>query len=869
MRLILFILVLTISRCLAQPSATAFPGGTYDPLIPTPESVLGYQVGQRYTDYRNLERYIERLAASSNRIQRVIYGTTYEMRPLQVLIISSPGNLARLDEIRRANVSLTDPRLPKSKGELENLLNSLPAIVWFSYGVHGNEASSPEAALLTLYQLCAGTDRRTLNILDSAVVIIDPAVNPDGRERFVQSANSTAGRTPNVNPEALEHSEPWPRGRTNHYYFDLNRDWAWMTQIESRARIALYRQWMPHVHVDFHEMGYQSSYFFFPAAAPIHAEFPPEVKKWGRIFGAANASAFDALGIPYYTAESFDLFYPSYGDSWPTFNGAIGMTYEQAGQAGTAIRKPSGEILTLAVRARHHLITGFTTLETTVRNRKERLADFRKFWETAMTPSGKGKGFIIRQENDPSRAADMVNILLDQGIEVHQLESTVQLDAQRFFSRSSAQESFPKGTYFISLLQPNSRLAKALLEPHSAIQDTFFYDVSAWSLPVAYGLAAYTTDSPLPAAARKITEKIYTKGKIVNGPAVYAYIIPWEQNNAVKIVWQLLERSFSLSVATRPFDLDRRTFAAGTVIIHVAQNPDSLHSILQRLAETSGIDVYAVQSGLTEKGINLGSNRIRPLTKPRIAVLADAPVLANDFGELWYLFDQEYQIPFTAIRTRDVANVSLSKYNVLILPDASDYKSVFDSAQAERLKRWVQEGGILIGLENGARYLLKNRSGITPGILVTEKKEEEKSKEEKDQEKTRKEAQKRMTWFEKEEQSRVEQIPGSIFRVLVDPTHPIGYGYGRELYALKSNSVPIDLHESAHTVARFSPDTVHVSGYSVPDLSRRVANSAYILEFSQGKGKVVLFAETVTFRMFWKGLHKLLLNTLLFVPKAE
>lgn len=868
MRLI-SILTIFFSVCSAQITQIPFNAGTYDPHIPTPKSVLGYEIGERYTDFRNLERYIERLLSSSNRIQRIIYGTTYETRPLQALVVSSPTNLARLDEIKAANRSLTDPRLPKSKSEIESIINTLPAIVWLSYGVHGNEASSPEAALLTMYQLCAGTDRRTMNILDSAVVIIDPAVNPDGRERFVQWANSAKGLQPNISPEALEHSEPWPRGRTNHYYFDLNRDWAWMTQIESRARIALYRQWMPHVHVDFHEMGYQSSYFFFPAAAPIHTEYPAEVQKWGRMFGAANAAAFDALGIAYYTGESFDLFYPSYGDSWPTFNGAIGMTYEQAGQAGTAIRKPNGEILTLAARARNHFITGITTLETTVRNRRERLQDFRKFWETGMNPAGKVRAFVIRQENDPPRAAEMVNLLMDQGIEVHQLQESVQLDVQRFFSKATTKESFPKGTYVVSLLQPNSRLAKALLEPHAAVQDTFFYDVSAWSLPVAYGLPAYSTESAPPASAKKLTEHVRVRGRVINGPAAYAYLIPWERNSAGKLVAGLIERGFSLSVATRPFEIEKRPFTAGTVIVHVAQQPDSIHAVLARLADSMGVDVYAVESGLTEKGVNLGSNRVRPVAQPRIAVLADAPVNANDFGELWYLFDHEYRIPFTAIRTRDLANVVLSKYNVLILPDGGDYKSVLDSTQVERLKRWVQDGGILIGLENGARYLLKSRSGITAGALVTEKKDDEKTKEEKEQEKARKEAQKKMTWFEKEERSRIEQIPGSIFRVLMDSTHPIGYGYTRELYVLKSNSVPMDLHESAHTVARFSPDTVHVSGYSVPELSRRVANSAYVLEFSQGRGKVVLFAETVTFRMFWKGLHKLLVNALLFEPRAE
>ncbi|HEY4613488.1 MAG TPA: M14 metallopeptidase family protein [Bacteroidota bacterium] len=377
MKRLLFVLLATLP-CSTQALQQLFPGGTYNSAVPTPQSVLGYEIGDRFTDFRSLERYIDKLVASSDRIKRITYGSTNEQRPLQLLIISSPQNLTRLDEIKAGNKKLTDPRTLKSKAEAEQLINSLQGIVWFSYGVHGNESSSPEAAILTAYQLCAGTDERTKNILDNLVVLIDPAVNPDGRERYVQWANAATGIKPNTNPDAYEHSEPWPSGRTNHYFFDLNRDWAWQTQRETQARIPLYRTWMPHAHVDFHEMGYTSTYFFFPAAAPIHAEFPPEVKKWGAIYGKGNAEAFDKLGSGYYTAEFFDLYYPGYGDSWPTFNGAIGMTYEQAGGANVAIKKPDGTLLTLRQRALNHFTTGIATLETTVRHKQERLQDF--FW---------------------------------------------------------------------------------------------------------------------------------------------------------------------------------------------------------------------------------------------------------------------------------------------------------------------------------------------------------------------------------------------------------------------------------------------------------------------------------------------------------
>lgn len=866
MRFFLISLFLLSDLCAQQPF---LPTGTYDNAIPVPSSALGYEIGERFTDFRNLERYLEKLSATSDRVRLIQYGETYERRPLRVLVISSPQNLSRLEEIKSSNRLLTDPR--RLGNQKENILRSLPAIVWLSYGVHGNESSSPEAALLTAYQLSAGTDKSTQEILQNLVVLLDPVVNPDGRERYVQWIHSALGSRPNANPHAMEHSEPWPGGRTNHYLFDLNRDWAWMTQKETEARIRLYREWMPHVHVDFHEMGHGSTYFFFPAAAPLHTEFPPEVKKWGQIYGKGNAEALDRFGIPYYTAESFDLFYPGYGDSWPTFNGAIGMTYEQAGGgiASVAVKRPDGQVLTLKDRVRNHFLTGMATLETTVKHKKERLQDFAGFWESGLKTSGRVKGFVVREQPDPNRAARMISVLLKQGIEVHQLEEATGLETQRFFSRRSQREQFPKGTYFISLQQPQSRLAKALLEPETAMRDTFFYDISAWSLPVAYGLTAYTSFDALPPRAKAVSAVPAIAGDVKGGKASFAYIIPWERNDAIKAVWSLLGEGYRLSVATRSFETLGRSFSPGTIVAFVSANRDSLHESVSRTAVAHGIEIFAVHSGLTDKGINLGSNYVRPVRKPEIAIATDAPVNPNDFGELWYLLDQDLRIPFTAIRTRDLGSVPFSKYDVLILPDAGDYRSILDSARVGKLRQWIEEGGVLIGMEGGARFMTRNRSGLTPAFMENEKKEEEKTKEEKDREKARKEEAKLQSLFEKEESERLQRIPGTIFRALIDTTHPIGFGYGRETYVFKSDSPPLQLSESGHTVVRFSSDTMSISGYATPERARKVANSAFLLDFRSGRGRAVLFAENVTFRMFWIGHQKLLLNAMLFLPPPE
>jgi hypothetical protein len=855
----------------AQSGVEVFRGGTFDPRIPSPQSVLGYSIGDRFSDYHAINSYLERLLSSSDRMRRVLYGTTHERRTLQALVISTPQNLARLDEIKKANLMLTDPRRFRSKDEVSRIISTLPVIVYLSYGVHGNEASSPEAALLLLYQLCAGADERTASILQNAIVIVDPNVNPDGHERYVQWVNSTLGPTPNLFPFSLEHSEPWPGGRTNHYFFDLNRDLSWQTQRETQMRVKFYREWMPHVHVDYHEMEYSSSYFFFPAAVPVHQTLPPEVVKWGKIFGRGNAEAFDKLNIPYYVGERFDMFYPGYGDSWPTFNGAIGMTYEQAGgsRGALAVRKPNGEVLSLRDRARNHFITSIATIETSVKNKKERLEDFYKFWDSALHSTGSTKGYMINGDQDPTRTKAVLEILLRQGIEIYKLVEPATLQVQDYFSSKPASRKMPAGTLFVPLQQPQSRLAQTLLEPVTAVSDTFFYDVSAWSLPVASGLKAWISQSPLPANAERITDAVAPSGRIIGERLAYAYLIPWDRHGAIPMVWHLLEKGYALSVARRPFATVGRHFTTGTIVAFAAPNSDTLAADLERLGKKFGVDVYSTPTGLTDKGISLGSSYIAPIKKPAIAVAVGAPVSSNDFGELWHLFEQELGIPFSAIRATELGDIDLSKLDVLILPDAGNYQSLFDSAKVDKFRRWMQAGGILIGIEGGAQFMARSRSGLTSAVFKSEKKEDEKTKEEKDQEKVRKEQMKRMTLFEKEERSRVERIPGTIFTVLVDTTHPVGFGMPNEVYVLKGDAAPIELSDVGHTVARFSKDSVQTSGYALRERVQKIAEAAYIQDFRVGRGRALLFAESVTFRRFWSGLDKLLLNAILFLPQPN
>lgn len=367
----------------------------------------------------------------------------------------------------------------------------------------------------------------------------------------------------------------------------------------------------------------------------------------------------------------------------------------------------------------------------------------------------------------------------------------------------------------------------------------------------------------------RITASVKPSGKIIGDKHAYAYLIPWQRNNAIQLVWRLLEKRYALSVAKRPFETLGQHFVAGTVVAFSGSNGDSLGEDIDRFAGQFGVDVYSVTTGLTDNGVSLGSSYVAPMKKANIAIAVGPPVSSNDYGELWFLFEEELGIPFSGIRASVLADVDISKFDVIILPDANNYQSVFDSTKIEVLKRWIQNGGVLIGIEGGAQFLTKGKSGITQAAIKTDKKEEDKTEGEKEQDKAKKEISKRQTLFEKEEKDRLGRIPGTIFKVIIDTTHPIGFGVPREIFAFKSDASPIELSDVGHNVVRFAKDSTQVSGYVIKEKAQKISEAAYIQDFRIGRGRAVLFAENVTFRRFWSGLEKLLMNTILFLPQPD
>lgn len=838
--------------------------GNYNTDIPEPAAILGYHIGERFTDFRNLERYISALAESSDRVRIHEYGTSYQHRPLRVLYISTPENLQRLDQIREDNLRLTDPRTTGER-EASDIIDNTPVIVWLAYNVHGSEASGTEAAILTMYHLAASNDPALTAVLEKVVVVLDPLVNPDGRERYVNFINDVSGRDPNPDPQSKEHSEPWPRGRTNHYYFDLNRDWAWITQRETKQRVALYREFMPHVYVDFHEMGRESTYFFFPSTPPLNPNYPAAVLEWGKTFGRGNAAMLDRYGIPYYTGEIFDLFYPGYGDSWPTFNGAIGMTYEQAGGgSGRAVERSDEYILTLAERARNHFLTGISTIQTAVENRRELLRYYYSFWKEGVDGiPGDIRSVLLKEGNDPNRTSDLIDILLQHGIEVHRLTAGQNIrNVTRYYETRPRQERFDGGTYVVNFNQPRSRLAKTLLEPHVDLPDTFFFDITAWSMPAAYNVEAYTSGSFITSGIERIGSPLRPEGR-VHGRASYAYIFSWEQDKGAAVVWDLLTAGYNANVSMRPFMQRGREFAPGAIVIYTHNNPPSLHDSIRESAVKHSVDIYATDTGLSEAGIDLGSNYVRPVARPEIAVATDRPVIPNEYGEVWYLFDEVYGIPFTPIRTEHLPRADLSRYDVLVLPGdgrGEGYASVLDSAAVESIRGWVRRGGILITAGGASQFVSTEASGLTTVDTTRESDNNETATAQEE----RREMLKRMGFRERQEFMQRERIAGALFRVTIDNTHPLGFGYEREIVILKRGTQTLQLSDRGYNVGIFSDDKP-VSGYASERLAAQVSDTAYLIDYPLGEGRVVMFSDNPHFRMFWHGLTKMFLNAMLFL----
>ena len=812
--------------------------------------MLGYKIGTRFTPHWKLVDYFQYVAQSLPKIVRLQqYGETNEHRPLYLAFISSEENISNLDSIRLNNMRLAN--LAKDKISPSE---KAPAIVWLSYNVHGNEPSSSEAALLTLYALVDPENAQTKEWLKNTVVVIDPCVNPDGRDRYVNWFNAVVGQEHNIAIDAREHREPWPGGRTNHYNFDLNRDWAWQTQLESKQRMAVYNNWLPQVHVDFHEQGINQPYYFAPAAQPYHEVITPWQRDFQVTIGKNHAKHFDKNNWLYFTREVFDLFYPSYGDTYPVYNGAIGMTYEQGGggAGGLAVSTDEDDTLTLYDRAIHHFTTGLSTIEVSSANAAVLVKEFRKFFNNGVSQAiGDYKTFIVKNTAHDSERVQALLDLLDKNDISY---GTANGNAKGYNYHTGKEESFiiGPGDIVISTSQPKATMLKVLFEPHSKLVDSVTYDITAWSLPYVFGLTTY-------ASKERIITGVYTKPQPVKNITTggYGYVIRWQGINSARTLAQLLANGIKVRFAEMPFETDGQKYGRGALIILKKGNEESGSTLWQRVAaicDSNNVIMNAVSSGMVDKGFDFGSSKVHPIKAPKVAMLTGEGVGANAAGEVWFFFDQQLNYPVTLINANDFGRVTWSKYDVLILPDGN-YRFLADKASSEQFQLWIKNGGRVIAMESAVSQLARQ-----DWSAIKLKKDEGSDST------MKKDPYKALLVFENREKDELPgTTPGSIYRVDVDSSHPLMYGYPNYYYTLKLDNNVYDFIKENGWNAGVIKKGNQVAGFVGYKLKDKLKDGLLFGVQDFGRGSISYLSDNVLFRNFWENGKLMFCNAVFFV----
>jgi len=699
-----------------------WPGTQYDPAVPTIKKTLGYEPGERIAPHSHLMKYFESLAAAQpNRVKLIEYTKSWEGRKLIVAVIGSDTNLKRLSEIQTGMKKLADPR-KTNDAEAQRLIASLPAIVMLAYNVHGNEISGSDAAMMTAYHLLAAKgDKSVESILANTLVMIDPTQNPDGRDRFVHNFEIAEGLEPVGNPLAAEHAEPWPGGRTNHYMFDMNRDWFAMTQPETRGRVKTLLDWYPVVFVDLHEMGGDSTYYFAPEAVPYNPNIVKNQREALYWFGKGNAKRFDEFGFRYFTREVFDAFYPGYGASWPIYYGSIAMTYENASARGLLWDRSDGTSFSFAQSVQKHFVASIATCETTATNRKALLENFWNYRKTAIE-EGKtepSREYVLLRQGDTTAADKLAEILSAQGIEVRKSKDAFQVEGTQA----------PQGSYLISAAQPMKRMIRTLLDPDTKMEEDFLkeqerrrkkkqrdeiYDVTGWSLPIQFNVKQIISKSELTVPGDMVMPGKMPAGKVEGGKATVAYLVPWGTQASAKFLAEAFKADLRLMSAGKTFTQAGRKYPNGTLILQVKENSEAIHDTVAKLAILSGADVIAANSSWVDDGPNYGSNNTVNLKKPNVAIVWDAPVSGGSAGAAAFVLERQYGYPVTRIRTRNLGMIDLSKFQVLIVPESQGNLVGELSGAIRRIKDWVAAGGVIIGLGSGTGFLANAQVGLLP-----------------------------------------------------------------------------------------------------------------------------------------------------------
>ncbi len=805
--------------------------------VQRPGQFLGYKPGDRFTPHYRMVEYFRHVDESMPNIKVVDYGTTYENRPLIYAIIASPENFQKIEEIRTDNL--------KRAGVMAGAPSTRIPIVWLSYNVHGNESSSMEAAMWTLYELANSSNTRTQEWLKNTVVIIDPCMNPDGRDRYANFYSQFANTPANPELDAMEHHEPWPGGRFNHYLYDLNRDWAWLTQKESRQRVKVYNEWLPQIHVDFHEQGHNSPYYFAPAAEPFHDVISPWQREFQTMIGKNNAKYFDKEGWLYFTKEFFDLFYPGYGDTYPTYSGAIGMTYEQAGgpAGGTTVTTETGDKLTLLDRITHHHTTGLSTIEITSQNAARVIDEFEKYFrENNTNPATPYKTYVIKYDNNRDKLKAFTSWMDQHGIRYGHTNarSSKGFDYQ---SQTTTAVNISTEDIIISAYQPKSRFLTTVFEPTSRLPDSVTYDITAWNLIYAYNLNAFALNEKL-----TVTKPYQVKlpGHSTPAEKPYAYIFPYQHINDVALLTGFLNMDVKVRSSERSFALNGKTFSPGTLIITRRNNehiPD-FDSLIVRMARQLGHEVITTSTGFVDRGKDFGSSDLNYIKAPKVAALFGSQTSTTSSGEIWHFFEQDLDYPLTQIGSDYFRSAELSSYNVLIIPEGN--YDLFDDAMITRISDWVNNGGRLIVIGN-ANNIFSEKPGFSLKRFTSD--EEKQEAEKRAKEIREKEGMPRYDQTERRNVS--EAILGAIYKVPVDNSHPLGFGLGAQYFSLKTNELRFAFLDNGWNVGVLKVPVKPVMGFAGYKSNANLRNSLVFGVEHKGTGHVVYLIDNPLFRSFW------------------
>jgi hypothetical protein len=827
---------------------------TYNPAIPKPKDIIYHEVGEWHVTHDRLVNYMKAIAtAAPDRVKLELMGFTYESRPQVLLIITSPKNHQRLEQIRQQHIQLSDPARSSSVN-----IDNMPIVVYIGHSIHGNEPSGANASLLTAYHLAAGQGKQMEELLDNVVVLFDPSFNPDGLQRFSTWANQHKSKNLVTDPSSREFGEVWPGGRFNHYWFDLNRDWLPLVHVESRNRLKWFHDWKPNILTDHHEQGSNATFFFQPGVpSRVNPLTPDRNQELTAALGKFHAAFLDRIGSLYFTKENYDDFYYGKGSTYPDINGAIGILFEQASSRGHAQQTANG-ILRFSFTIRNQFVTALSTLEGARVLRKDFLTWQRDFYKNSITEANAAtiKGYVFGDAHDKTKTAIFVDMLRRQQIDVYQLNNALSADGY----------NFEKGNAFVvPAAQTQYKVIRAIFDKTLTYKDSLFYDITAWTMPLAFGLPY----AELPAAkyagsllGAKVDNAEFPRGAVVGaatefsnaggsngGQSAYAYLFEWDEFYAPRALYELQQEGIVAKVATTPFEINvgngTRKFDYGTISISVkmqSENPQALYNLVKSVAERNGITVYAVTTGNASAGSDLGSSRMEIVARPSVAMLVGTGVNATDAGEIWYLLDQRFNIPSTHLETGSFNRTNIDKYNTLIMVGGN-----YGDLNKEKLKSWVQGGGTLIVTEEAVQWAAQN--GLTTVGFKRNKEESDKL----------------LPYNEREYRVGAQRMYGAIFRANVDLSHPLAYGYNYPFVDLfKSNMVFPERNKNPYSNPYTYGDKPLQSGFITKENYDMLKNSGAVMVNGAGAGKVISIADNPNFRAFWLGGTRLFLNSIFF-----